>query len=157
MSRSVIRKPELSIDSKGKEASTRMGQYSDQVTMQLAQKHQGKIVTVRDIVRVQYGRMNNRNEEYVRNRLTKAVNSLLRAGIPAFPVYEAIGHHRKIGIKVVTEYNKEDFEQLTNYKDAAVNRGDLSRDKADLIANAMATLKVTSEGGEQIDLTGSAG
>lgn len=148
MNRSIYKKPELSVDGKGKPVSTRMGQYSDEVTMQLAQKHQGKIVTVRDIVHVQYGRMNVRNEEYVRNKLTKAVNGLLRAGIPAFPVYEATGYHKKIGIKVVTEYSKEDFEHLTNYKDAAVNRGDLSRDKADLIAKAMANLKVTSEDGE---------
>lgn len=142
-SRSIINKPELSVDSRGKEVSTRMGQYSDMVTVQLAQKHQGKMVSVKDIVRVQYGRMNDRNETYVRNKLTKAVNILLQAGIPAFPIYDSAGYHKKIGIKVITEYNVDDYDALTKYQEAAVTRGDLSREKAELIQQAMEKLKPT--------------
>jgi hypothetical protein len=121
--------------------SSRIGTYSNDVTVALAKKFKGKTVSIRDIVRVQYGRMNNHNEQYVRSKLTKAVNMLLQSGIPAFPVYEATGSHKKVGIKVISEYNEEDFQQLTEYQDAAVTRGDLSYEKAELVKSVARGLK----------------
>jgi hypothetical protein len=139
--RQIQRTPtELAVDDKGKEISTRLGQYNDAVTAQLAQKHAGKVVTIGQITKVQYGRRGSR-EQYVRSRLTKAVNMLLKAGIPAFPVYDDKGHHKKIGIKVVAEYNAEDYASLNEYQESAVARGEISRAKADLITAAMEALK----------------
>jgi hypothetical protein len=143
--------PALTVDDRGFPVSTRLGRYSDIITAELAKQSAGEVVTIGDITKVQYGRQareGSHTEQYVRNRLTKAVNMLLHAGIPAFPIYEASGFHKKIGIKVIAEYNEEDYALLTEYQNAAVNRGDLSRDKANLIQKTMEGLRPKQSDGE---------
>jgi hypothetical protein len=135
------RRAELTVDDRGHEISSHIGSYSNEVTVALAKKHEGKVLPVRHITRVQYGRVSERNERYVRQRISLAVNMLLRSGIPAYPIYNPEGRHEVMGIKVLTEYTKEDDERLTAYQDAAIARGDLSQAKAEWIKKAMEALK----------------
>lgn len=147
--RRIGHKPQLQFDEDtGKPTSTRIGQYSDDITAQLAKEFQGKVVSVRDIVRVQYGRLSSRNEPYVRRKITNAVNLLLKAGIPAIPIYEPEGRHKVVGIKVLTEYNEEDMELLNKYQEAAVARGELSLGKAELVKAAAQQLTKPEENKE---------
>ena len=136
MTKQIQKKPELTIGQNGRVISSRIGQYSDNVTAELARKFSGKIVSVRDIARVQYGRLNSHNEQYVRRKVTRAVNVLLESGIPAFPIYETTGRHKVVGIKVLAEYNEEDMEQLREYQETAVKRGEISLAKAKAIEEA---------------------
>ena len=97
---------------------------------------------------MQYGRKareGSHTEQYIRQQLTKSVNMLLDAGIPAIPIYDEHGSHKKIGIKVISEYNEEDYTLLNSYKEAAVARGDLSSAKAKLVEKAMEHLRPQSD------------
>lgn len=146
--RQLQRKPELTQDGKGQDVSSRLGTYSHVITTQLAQKYPGEIISIGDIAKVQYGRKareGSHTEQYIRQQLTKSVNMLLDAGIPAIPIYDKHGTHKKIGIKVISEYNEEDYNLLTAYKEAAVTRGDLSSAKAKLVEKAMEHLRPQSD------------
>lgn len=144
----VKREATLIIDERGRAISTRIGQYSDAITIALAKKHNGKQVSVRDIVRCQFGRMNPRNEQYVRRKLYKAVNTLLESGIPAMVIYEEGGHRRVKGIKVITQYDAADVTMLEDYMESAVLRGQLSQHKAEIINSAITKLKEDETNGE---------
>jgi hypothetical protein len=141
MSREIIKIDNALQRRRGRWISSDVGTYRDVVTMALAIKRAGKITTVLDITRAQYGRLTDVMEEYARSRVWKAVNLLLEDGIVAYPIYDELGHHKVIGIKVITEYSKQDIDALTKYQDQAEQRGDIAKDKVKLLKRAVAKLR----------------
>ena len=135
------RRAELIIEPNGEFKSNRLGTYSDDVTMSLAQKFAGKIVTVRDIARVQFGRVSYHSEQRVRRSISRAVNMFLRDGILAIPVYEETGRHKVVGVKVISEYNAEDMSAVEAYANMAKSRGDISAEKYDFLKQQIEKLR----------------
>ena len=141
MSREIIQVANALVRRRGHWVSSDLGTYRDVVTMALAIKRAGKITTVMDITRAQYGRLTDDGEIYVRGRVWRAVNLLLEDNMVAYPIYDELGHHKVIGIKVITEYTKEDIDALAKYQEQAEQREDISKDKVRLIKRAIAKLR----------------
>ena len=131
----------LTINRRGKLRSQRLGVHQIAVTVAVAKKFEGRIVSVHEIAKIQFGSVNEFSERRVRKELWRAVNMLLREGIPAYPIYDKKGFGRKIGIKVVTEYNEQDWNALSEYLDAAMARNEITSDKVALIKHVMGRLR----------------
>jgi hypothetical protein len=140
MSREIVISNAL-VRHRGRWLSVHVGTYHDVVTMALATKRKGKITSVRDITRAQYGRVTDCMEIYVRGRMWRAVNMLLKAGEPTYPIYDANGHHKVIGLKVIARYTDKDMAALNVYLDMAVKRNEIAFDKVNLIRTVMDKLR----------------
>lgn len=138
----VKRQAEIVRDARGKIRSSRIGTYSNAITVELALKKKGQILTIADISKVQYGRANIR-EDYVRRMIPKAVSTLLTDGTPAITIYdeEKGAHHRKKGLKVIIEFSQEDMDALQRDAYSAQKRGDLSAERAKRVLAAMDVLR----------------
>jgi hypothetical protein len=146
MSREIITVDNALVRSRGKWLSTHVGTYHDTVTMALAIKRAGKITSVRQIVRAQYGRVTDCMEIYVRGRVWKSVNLLLEADKPAYPIYDKNGHHKVIGLKVIAYYNATDLTALTAYLDACVERNEITLAKVNLLKHIVEALRKSGNG-----------
>lgn len=111
MKQLIERKAAELVEVDGRELSTRVGTYSNDVTVAFVKKHRDKVITSRDVTRMQYGRLTRQNEDYVRRKFSLAVNTLQAQNILAYLLYETEGRHKVVGVKIWVgdERDKIDF------------------------------------------------
>jgi hypothetical protein len=114
--RILKRQPAQLLTVQGRQISSKVGTYSNDVTMALIKENQDKIHSVRDIARVQFGRLTRANEERVRKEISRAVRALQSANILAYALYESEGHHKVTGCRVYqgTAQDRIDFPIYLN-------------------------------------------
>jgi len=126
---------------KGKWVSAYPGTYRESVTLALAVKKPDKVLTVTQITIAQYGRWTRDTEIYTRGRIWHALNTLLGAGFPCYPLYDPSGHHKLIAIKLVTVYTEQDLAGLEAYLEQNEAREDIACSKVRLVKSIIAAYK----------------
>ena len=127
------RKAEL-VEVDGREMSTRLGTYSNDVTVAFVKKHRDKVITSRDVTRMQFGRLTRQNEDYVRRQFARAVKTLQEQNILAYLLYEAGGRHKVVGVKVWVG-DERDRTDLPVYIERARARKEISEERYILLRN----------------------
>lgn len=123
----------------GKWISKTIGTYRDKVTVGLALKRIGKVVSIEEITHAQYGKLTGDElfykQVYARGRAWKAVNLLLHAGTATFPIYDAGGHHKLTGIKTIDEDNctEKDLDAMDTHVLQCQARYDIAKAKLELV------------------------
>jgi hypothetical protein len=113
----------------GRSVSSKLGTYSDKITIDLIRDNKGQPITPRDIARIQYGRVTKRNEAYVRKQLFRVVNYIIQVlGILCYPIYEKEGRHRTKFIKCYLG-DEIDQAEFRLYLDKAKARKEITEDK----------------------------
>ena len=135
----------ITVDGK-KTKDRNVGTYTAGVTAQLV-KESKKIVTSRDIARVQYGRVNQCNEEYVRRRLSVAVRELQDEGVLCYTVYEPSGRHKVTGIKPFLG-DETDKVEFPRYLKRALARKELTEQRYEQLIELAREVETANKEGE---------
>lgn len=134
MSWEIIRKD-------GELTSPDVGVYHHSITVALAKRYAGRMLTTAAIAKVQFGEVNEDTERWVRQRMPVAINMLLLDGVPCYPIYDKGGYHKKLGMKVIVKYNEHDYNELNSYLQTFIIRDETWVAKIKLIQGLMNTLR----------------
>jgi hypothetical protein len=84
----------------GKDVSIHVGTYSNLATMELMQRHPNRLITVKELTLLHFGRVNEPLMQLIRQRLWRAPNMLLDEGLLSFIRYEDEWPFKIVGIKM---------------------------------------------------------
>lgn len=114
MSRQIIPISEAHlVGRRGKEISTHVGTYLHAITTQMVERYPNRLITVKELAQIQFGKVNEDSIWTVRRKLWQTVNVLLEDGKLTFIKYANFygGYGRVMGIKSFNrETDQRDFD-----------------------------------------------